>query len=124
MKVPYLVNWNTLQSYATPATMSGSPAEASRKIRAEDFSWDTDFTPQPLTFYAAVVLSRMFDRLNPLQIILQKDVDILMDLYPANIQLKFSVPYIKVSFIYNSLLISSIACYCDFVHADVDYSCT
>ncbi|KAJ8736276.1 hypothetical protein PYW08_006932 [Mythimna loreyi] len=95
MKIPYVVNMNTLATYATPAVMSNSAAEAPRKIRAEDFSWDTDLTPQPLTFCAALILSRMFNRLNPLKKILQKDVDMLMDLYPSDIQLKFSVLYIK-----------------------------
>ncbi|KAJ8735636.1 hypothetical protein PYW07_007256 [Mythimna separata] len=95
MKIPYVVNKNTLKTYATPEAMSNSVAEANRKIRAEDFKWDTTFTPAPLTFCAALMLSRLFDRLNPLQKILQKDVDMLMDLYPSTIQLKFSVPYIK-----------------------------
>ena len=96
MKIPYLVSTNTRKAYETPATMSESAAEMPRKIRAEDFEWDTNFTPQPLTFYAALALSRMFDRLNPLEKILQKDVDILMDLFPFDIPLKFSVPHIKV----------------------------
>lgn len=96
MKIPYLVNMNTLKAYETPPTMSNSVAEIPRKIRAEDFEWDENFTPQPLSYYASLTLSRMFHRLNPLQKILQKDVDLLMDLYPADIPLKYSVPYIKV----------------------------
>ncbi|PZC78419.1 dynein regulatory complex subunit 5 [Helicoverpa armigera] len=95
MKIPYLVNMNTYVAYSTPKTMKNSIAEASRKIVAEDFEWDTGITPAPLTYYAAIVLSKMFDKVNPLEKILQKDIDILMDLYPADIPLKFSVPYIK-----------------------------
>ncbi|XP_022821515.1 T-complex-associated testis-expressed protein 1-like [Spodoptera litura] len=95
MKVPYLVNMNIYEAYAPLPTMTMSPGEAPRKIRAEDFEWDTDTTPAPLTFYAALELSRMFDKLNPLKKILQKDIDMLMDLYPASIKLKYSVPNIK-----------------------------
>ncbi|CAG9581493.1 unnamed protein product [Danaus chrysippus] len=95
MKIPYVVSLNTREAYSTWQTMKTSPGEAPRKIVAEDFEWDDDFTPAPLTFFAALSLSRVFHRINPLQRILQKDVDMLMDLYLADIPLKYSVPYIK-----------------------------
>lgn len=98
MKIPYVVSLNTREAYSTWQTMKSSPGEAPRKIVAEDFEWDDDFTPAPLTFFAALSLSRVFHRINPLRKILQKDVDILMDLYLADIPLKYSVPYIKVRF--------------------------
>lgn len=76
--------------------MKESGGEAGRKIVAEDFEWDEGFTPAPLTYYAALALSRSFHLINPLNKILQKDVDMLMDLFPANIPLKCSVPLIRV----------------------------
>lgn len=99
MKIPYLVSLNTREAYATTVAMKSSLGEAPRKIIAEDFEWDDNVTPPPLTFCAALVLSRMFHMLNPLEKILQKDIDILMDLYPSDIPLKYSVPSIKVIFI-------------------------
>ncbi|CAB3240904.1 unnamed protein product [Arctia plantaginis] len=95
MKIPYVVNLNTREAYATSDIMKTSPGEAPRKIVAEDFEWDDDFTPAPLTYFAALSLSRAFHKINPLKHILQKDVDMLMDLYPADIPLKASVPHIK-----------------------------
>ncbi|CAH0592527.1 unnamed protein product [Chrysodeixis includens] len=95
MKIPYLVNLNTRQAYESTKTIKKSIAEAPRKVVAEDFEWDDDITPPPLTYCAALVLSRLFHRINPLKQILQKDIDILMDLYPADIPLRCSVPYIK-----------------------------
>ncbi|KAJ0182415.1 hypothetical protein K1T71_001784 [Dendrolimus kikuchii] len=95
MKIPYIVSVNTRKAYATSDIMKTSVGEASRKIIAEDFEWDDDFTPAPLTYFAALALSRVFQRINPLHKILQKDVDMLMDLYPADIPLKYSVPFIK-----------------------------
>lgn len=97
MKIPYLVSLNARETYATSAHMRASAGEASRKVVAEDFEWDDDYTPAPLTFLAAVALSKIFERLNPLHRILQKDVDILMDLYPWTIPLRFSVPAIVVT---------------------------
>ncbi|XP_047529880.1 dynein regulatory complex subunit 5 [Vanessa atalanta] len=95
MKIPYVVSSNTRKAYSTSELMKASPGEASRKINAEDFEWDDELTPAPLTYFAALALSRIFHRLNPLRKILQKDIDMLMDLYPADIPLKFSVPCIK-----------------------------
>lgn len=99
MKVPYVVPVNTRKAYRTSNVMKASLGEADRKIVAENFEWDDNFTPAPLTYYAAIALSKIFHRINPLQKILQKDRDILIDLYPANIPLKFTVPYIKVAFV-------------------------
>lgn len=96
MKIPYIVSSNTKKAYATSEVMKTSTGEASRKIFAEDFEWDDNFTPAPLTYFAALALSRIFQRINPIHKILQKDVDMLMDLFPADIPLKYSVPYIKV----------------------------
>ncbi|KAL4716953.1 hypothetical protein ACJJTC_012764 [Scirpophaga incertulas] len=95
MKLPYVVSPNTLKAYATSDTMKNCPSEANRKIVSEDFDWDNEITPAPLTYFAAQALSKIFHRLNPLQLILQKDVNMLMDIFPADIPLKFSVPYIK-----------------------------
>lgn len=97
MKIPYLVSANTRQAYTTSKFMQASAGETSRKIVAENFEWDDGFTPAPLTYFAALALSRVFHRINPLHKILQKDVDILMDLFPANIPLRYSVPLIRVS---------------------------
>lgn len=96
MKIPYLVSTNTRQAYTTSNIMKASLGETTRKIVSEDFEWDDGFTPAPLTYFAALALSKVFHRINPLHKILQKDVDMLMDLYPADIPLKFSVPYIRV----------------------------
>ncbi|CAH4031272.1 dynein regulatory complex subunit 5 [Pieris brassicae] len=95
MKIPYVVSSNTRNAYATAPLLHTSLGESGRKLVPEDFEWDDGFTPAPLTFYAALALSRIFHRINPLHRILQKDIDILMDLYPATIPLKFSVRYIK-----------------------------
>ncbi|XP_072941056.1 dynein regulatory complex subunit 5-like [Epargyreus clarus] len=95
MKIPYVVSLNTRAAYATSPFMIASAGEAPRKIVAEDFEWDDNFMPAPLTYFAALALSRIFHRINPLHRILQKDVDMLMDLYPADIPLKYSVPCIK-----------------------------
>ncbi|RVE48149.1 hypothetical protein evm_007209 [Chilo suppressalis] len=95
MKIPYIVPQNTQQAYVTTNVMKNSLAEANRKIVAENFQWDDDVTPAPLTYFSALALSRAFHKINPLHKILQKDVDMLMDLYPADIPLKCSVPYIK-----------------------------
>ncbi|KOB76803.1 T-complex-associated testis-expressed protein 1 [Operophtera brumata] len=95
MKVPYLVSANTRQAYTTSGLMGLSAGEATRKIVAEDFEWDDGFTPAPLSYFAALALSRIFHRINPLHKILQKEVNMLMDLYPADIPLKYSVPFIK-----------------------------
>lgn len=99
MKVPYVVPVSTRKAYSTSNVMKTSLGEADRQIVAENFEWDDNFTPAPLTYYAAIALSKIFHRINPLQKILQKDRDILMDLYPANIPLKFTVPYIKVTLV-------------------------
>lgn len=96
MKIPYVVSLNTRHAYSTTNVMKNSVAELERKIVAEDFEWDDDFTPAPLTYFAALALSRVFHRINPLKRVLQKDVDMLMDLYPADIPLKYSVPFIRV----------------------------
>lgn len=96
MKIPYVVSLNALEAFATSTVMKNSPAETNRKVVAENFEWDDNFTPAPLTYYAALALSRHFEKINPLHSILQKDVDILMDLYPTDIPLKFSVPLIEV----------------------------
>lgn len=96
MKIPYVVSTNTRNAYRTSEFMQASTGEASLKIRAEDLEWDDNVTPAPLSFFAVLALSRIFHRINPLNRILRKDVDILMDLYPAEIPLKFSVPFIKV----------------------------
>ncbi|CAH0727438.1 unnamed protein product, partial [Brenthis ino] len=95
MKIPYVVSPNTREAYRTAPIMVASTGEAPRKIVAEDFEWDDNLTPAPLTYFAALSLSRVFHKINPLQKILQKDINMLMDLYPADIPLKFSVPYIK-----------------------------
>ncbi|XP_053615684.1 dynein regulatory complex subunit 5-like [Plodia interpunctella] len=95
MKIPYVVSSNTREAYRTTNVMKNSVAELPRKILAEDFEWDDDLTPAPLTYFAALTLSKVFHRINPLHRILQKDVDMLMDLYPATIPLKYSVPHIK-----------------------------
>ncbi|CAG4954578.1 unnamed protein product [Colias eurytheme] len=95
MKIPYVVSLNAREAYTTAPFMKASAGEAGRKIIAEDFEWDDNFSPAPLTYYAALELSRIFHRINPLKKILQKDVDILMDLYPATIPLKYSVIHIK-----------------------------
>ncbi|CAK1540146.1 unnamed protein product [Leptosia nina] len=95
MKIPYVVSTNTRWAYNTAPLMHASLGETGRKLVPEDFEWDDDYTPAPLTLYAALALSRIFHRINPLHKILQKDVDILMDLFPATIPLKFSVRFIK-----------------------------
>ncbi|XP_028178253.1 dynein regulatory complex subunit 5 [Ostrinia nubilalis] len=95
MKIPYVVSKNTREAYATAPLMKTSVSEVDRKIVAENFEWDDDLTPAPLTYFAALALSRVFHRINPLKRILQKDVDMLMDLYPADIPLKSCVPHIK-----------------------------
>lgn len=96
MKIPYVLSLNTRGAYDTSPVMKSCASEAGRKVVAENFEWDDDYTPAPLTYHAALALSKIFHRINPLHIILQKDVDILMDLFPADIPLRFSVPYIKV----------------------------
>lgn len=96
MKIPYVVPYNARTAFATSAVMFNSVAESNRKTVPENFEWDDELTPAPLTFLAAKALSIIFHRINPLHVILQKDVDILMDLYPSSIPLKFSVPLIKV----------------------------
>ncbi|KAG7310536.1 hypothetical protein JYU34_003321 [Plutella xylostella] len=95
MKLPYVVSSNTREAYATSSLMKESLGEASRRVRAEDFEWEEAVTPPPLSYLAVVALSQMFERLNPLDSILQKDRDLLMDLYPDSIPLKFSVPLIE-----------------------------
>ncbi|CAG9796490.1 unnamed protein product [Diatraea saccharalis] len=95
MKIPYVVSENTRKAYATTTVMKNSLAEGNRKIISEDFEWDDGVTPAPLTYFAALSLSRAFHIINPLKRILQKDIDMLMDLYPADIPLKCCVPYIK-----------------------------
>lgn len=110
MKIPYVVPTNPRDAYATTNTMKTSLGEAARKIRADDFEWDEDFTPAPLTYFATLQLSRMFERINPLGRILQKDNDMLMDLYPDNIPLKYSVPCIKVRKLIDVLFIFYIFC--------------
>lgn len=93
---PYVVSQNTRKAYATSDVMKNSVAEQSRKIRADDFEWEKDLTPAPLRYYAALELSRIFHRINPLNTILRKDRDMLMDLYRHDIPLIYSVPLIKV----------------------------
>lgn len=95
MKFSYKVPINTRVSYTTSTATRNAVSEITRKVIAEDFEWDDGFTPAPLTYFAALSLSRVFHRINPLKRILQKDVDILMDLYPADIPLKYSVPLIN-----------------------------
>ncbi|XP_068626983.1 uncharacterized protein [Battus philenor] len=95
MKIPYVVSTNTRNAYRTSQFMQESTGEATRKIVAENFEWDDNFSPAPLTYHAALSLSKIFHRINPLNVILRKDRDILMDLYPADVPLKFSVPLIK-----------------------------
>ncbi|XP_050666692.1 dynein regulatory complex subunit 5 isoform X2 [Leptidea sinapis] len=95
MKIPYVVSTNTRRAYSTSPFMKSSQPEAERKIVAEDFEWDDNVTPAPLTYFAALELSRNFHRINPLNDILQKDINMLMDLYPANIPLRDCVPSIK-----------------------------
>ncbi|XP_063616546.1 dynein regulatory complex subunit 5 [Cydia splendana] len=95
MKIPYVISTNTREAYMTSKTMKNSVGEGARKVIAEDFEWDDGFTPPPLTYFAALELSRIFHRINPLHSVLQKDVDMLMDLFPANIPLRCSVPLIK-----------------------------
>lgn len=97
MKIPYVVSLNSRETYTTSKLMKISSAETTRKVLAEDFEWDDNFTPAPLTYFAAIALSKVFHRIDPLHKILQKDVDILMDLYPADIPLKYSVPLIRVN---------------------------
>lgn len=96
MKIPYVVPLNARKAYATSPVMLNSISEVNRKTVPENFEWDDEFTPAPLTLLAAGALSIIFHRINPLHVILQKDVDILMDLFPSSIPLKFSVPLIKV----------------------------
>lgn len=96
MKIPYVVPPNAGKAYATSPVMLNSVSEINRKTVPENFEWDDKLTPAPLTFLAARALSIIFHRINPLHVILQKDVDILMDLFPSSIPLKFSVPLIKV----------------------------
>ncbi|XP_049875578.1 dynein regulatory complex subunit 5-like [Pectinophora gossypiella] len=95
MKIPYVVSLNARAAYDCSPVMKTSSTEANRLLIAEDFEWDDGVTPAPLTYFAALTLSKIFRRLNPLHKILQKDVDMLMDLFPAEIPLKFSVPHIK-----------------------------
>lgn len=104
MKIPYVVSKNTRLAYETAPVMRTSIAENDRRCVAEDFTWDDNFTPAPLSYLAAQALSLTFETINPLRVILQKDVDILMDLYPDTIPLKYSVPYIKVWLVYCALL--------------------
>lgn len=96
MKIPYIVSLNSREAYRTSNVMMGCASEAGRRVHAEDFEWDDDFSPAPLTYFAALALSRVFHRINPLHRILQKDVNMLMDLFPADIPLRFSVPLIVV----------------------------
>lgn len=96
MKIPYVVPPNARKAYATSPAMLNSVCEINRKTVPENFEWDDELTPAPLTFLAAGALSIIFHRIDALHIILQKDVDILMDLFPSSIPLKFSVPLIKV----------------------------
>ncbi|XP_061709075.1 dynein regulatory complex subunit 5 [Cydia pomonella] len=95
MKIPYVISTNTREAYKTSETMKNSLGEATRKVMAEDFEWDDGLTPPPLTYFAALHLSRIFHRINPLHKVLQKDVNMLMDLFPANIPLRCSVPLIR-----------------------------
>lgn len=98
MKIPYVVSQNTRKVYETSEFTRDAGNEVDRQVVAEDFEWDTQLpTPAPLTYFAALELSRIFHRINPLPLILQKDVDVLMDLYPSTIPLPNSVPLIKVS---------------------------
>ncbi|KAJ2948152.1 hypothetical protein O0L34_g9956 [Tuta absoluta] len=94
MKIPYTVSTNTRSVYNCSQLMQNSGMEVNRKLVAENFEWDDDVTPAPLTYCAALALSKNFTKINPLKKILQKDVDILMDLYPADVPLKYSVPQI------------------------------
>ncbi|KAI5644912.1 T-complex-associated testis-expressed protein 1 [Phthorimaea operculella] len=94
MRVPYTVSTNAQIVYHCSQIMKNSGMEVHRKLVAEDFDWDDNVTPAPLTYCACLVLCKNFVKINPLGRILQKDIDMLMDLYPADIPLKFSVPKI------------------------------
>lgn len=100
MKIPYVVSLDSRAAYATSQATKDSASEAARKVVAEDFEWDDQVTPAPLTYFAALSLSRAFHIVNPLPKILHKDVDMLMDLYPDNIPLRYSVPLIIVFYFY------------------------
>lgn len=101
---PYKVSRNTQAAYATSNVMKNSAGEQPRKTRADDFEWEKNLTPPPLRFFAALTLSRIFHRIDPQDSLLWKDRDMLMDLYPDDIPLKFSVPLIKV--LHSRLLLS------------------
>lgn len=96
MKIPYVVSTNTRHAYLTAEFMQHSNGEVHRRIVAENFEWDDGYTPAPLSLLAAGALSKIFHRINPLNRILRKDRDILMDLFPADIPLKYSVRLIEV----------------------------
>ncbi|KPJ08694.1 T-complex-associated testis-expressed protein 1 [Papilio machaon] len=95
MKIPYVVSTNSRNAYRTAEFMQQSNGEVQRRIIAENFEWDDGYTPPPLSFVAAIALSKIFHRINPLNRILRKDRDILMDLFPADIPLKYSVRFIE-----------------------------
>ncbi|XP_013135351.1 PREDICTED: T-complex-associated testis-expressed protein 1-like isoform X1 [Papilio polytes] len=95
MKIPYVVSTNTRHAYRTAEFMQQSNGEVHRRILAENFEWDDGYTPAPLSLLAAGALSKIFHRINPLHRILRKDRDILMDLFPADIPLKYSVRLIE-----------------------------
>ncbi|GBP76981.1 Dynein regulatory complex subunit 5 [Eumeta japonica] len=95
MKVPYAVSENSRIAYQCSSAMRDSGGERHRKVHAEELDWDKR-SPASLRYYALLSLSRVLHRINPLDRILKQDIDMIMDLYPVDIPLKFSVPFIQV----------------------------
>nr|CAH7731189.1 unnamed protein product [Callosobruchus chinensis] len=60
MRIPHIINSNTLKVYTPSPECLELPGEIARQIKAEDFTWDDAFVPL-LSDFAVQVINKNFE---------------------------------------------------------------
>lgn len=99
MRVPYVINKNTIKAYEPSDVALRLIGELARNVHSEDFDWDSDICP-PLVTLCIESLAKNFENRNCYDDVFDADKDHLLELLSTSLPLELTVPLIDVIIIF------------------------
>lgn len=96
MRIPYIINKDTVTEYTPSKETLELLGEANRKIRPEDYDWDSDLCPSLVTFCVRAICDNFKDF--PLLELPCPDRNHLLEILPLDLPLELVVPLIEVRY--------------------------
>nr|CAH7727254.1 unnamed protein product [Callosobruchus chinensis] len=91
MRIPHIINSNTLKVYTPSPECLELPGEIARQIKAEDFTWDDAFVPL-LSDFAVQVINKNFENKPILDELPCEDRNYLLEILYLDLPLELMIP--------------------------------